>query len=59
MFITNVGKMKASFAATILPVNGKKYEVDKQELEVGQTAVIDIKKLRDNRVPDWREIDCR
>jgi hypothetical protein len=52
VFVTNVGKSRASIGAKILPVNGPEYFIDTKYLEVGETAVFDIRKLRDERVPD-------
>jgi hypothetical protein len=52
IFVTNVGKSRASIGAKILPANGPEYFIDTRYLEVGETAVFDIRKLRDEQVPD-------
>jgi len=52
IFVTNVGKSRASIGAKILPVSGPEYFIDTKYLEVGETAVFDIRKLRDEQVPD-------
>lgn len=52
VFVTNVGKVKAAIMATIQPVGGRDYEMQTQYLNVGETAVFDIKHLRDAGIPD-------
>jgi hypothetical protein len=52
IFVTNVGKSRASIGAKILPIKGPEYFIDTKYLEVGETAVFDIRKLRDEQFPD-------
>lgn len=49
--ITNVGNETAQFGATIR-YNGGQYTLQPRELNVGQTAVFDIKRIRDEQRPD-------
>jgi hypothetical protein len=49
--ITNVGNETAQFGATIR-YNGGQYTLQPRALNVGQTAVFDIKKIRDEQRPD-------
>jgi hypothetical protein len=52
IFITNVGKVRAAIGATIRPENDSEYFIDTRYLEVGETAIFDIRKIRDERIPD-------
>ena len=52
VFITNVGKVRAAIGAEIRPTVGKGYVIDTRYLEVGETAIFDLKELRDSQVPD-------
>jgi hypothetical protein len=56
IYITNVGKMRAVFGGQILPVDGQPYLIDSHYLDVGETAVFDIRKIRDEQTPDRRGI---
>jgi hypothetical protein len=56
IFVTNVGKSRASIGAKILPANGPEYFIDTKYLEVGETAVFDIRKLRDEQIPDSKDV---
>jgi len=49
--ITNVGNSSAKFAVTIKYEDGK-YLLNPQELEVGETAAFDLRKIRDEQIPD-------
>jgi hypothetical protein len=51
--ITNVGKLKAQFLVKIY-FEGGTYTPTTQELEVGETATFDLRKIRDERIPDER-----
>ena len=51
--ITNVGNQTARFSVKIY-FDGGTYTPKPQELTVGQTASYDIRKLRDQRIPDER-----
>jgi murein DD-endopeptidase MepM/ murein hydrolase activator NlpD len=52
VFITNVGKVRAAFGGSIRPENGPEYFIDTHYLEVGETAIFDIRRLRDEQTPD-------
>jgi len=56
IFVTNVGKSRASIGAKILPVAGPEYFIDTKYLEVGETTVFDIRKLRDEQIPDSKGV---
>jgi hypothetical protein len=49
--ITNTGEKPAKFAASISEKHGQ-YLLEEQELAVGETAVFNIKKIRDEQIPD-------
>jgi hypothetical protein len=51
--ITNVGQGSADFSAHIFYPGGR-YDFTVQKLAVGETAVFDLRKLRDEQVPDRR-----
>jgi len=48
--ITNVGDEPAQFVATI-NYQQEHYDLDPQELAVGETVVFDVKQIRDERIP--------
>ena len=52
IYITNVGKVRAAFGGHILPANGPSYFVDSHYLNVGETAMFDIRAIRDQQTPD-------
>jgi hypothetical protein len=51
IFITNVGSETAQFGATIR-YNGGQYTLQPRTLNVGETAVFDIKRIRAEQIPD-------
>lgn len=52
VYITNVGRIRGAFAAVIRPEGGDEYSVDTHYLDVGETAVLDLRKIRDEQIPD-------
>jgi murein DD-endopeptidase MepM/ murein hydrolase activator NlpD len=52
VFITNVGKVRAAIGGSIRPKDGPQYLIDTRYLEVGETAVFDIRRIRDEQIPD-------
>jgi murein DD-endopeptidase MepM/ murein hydrolase activator NlpD len=52
IYITNVGKIRAAFGGAIRPKGGPEYFIDTHYLEVGETAVLDIRRLRDEQIAD-------
>jgi hypothetical protein len=56
VYITNVGKVRAAMGGYIHPTAGKDYWIDTRYLEVGETAVFDLRDLRDQQTPDPRGV---
>jgi hypothetical protein len=54
VFITNVGKVRAAFGGSIRPDHGPDYFIDTHYLEVGETAIFDVRQIRDQQTPDSR-----
>src|SRR5258707_5130662 len=50
--ITNIGRSRAAILAIIRPSGGKDYKFDPRYLEAGETAVFDIRQIRDQQIPD-------
>jgi hypothetical protein len=51
--ITNVGKAPAEFIAQINYPGGP-YVFNIRTLSLGETAIIDFRKIRDEQIPDWK-----
>lgn len=49
--ITNTGNEKTRFVSSIY-FDGKKYVLEPRELEAGETALFDLRKIRDEQLPD-------
>jgi hypothetical protein len=47
VYITNAGKVRAAMGGYIRPVTGKAYWIDTRYLEVGETALFDLREIRD------------
>ncbi len=56
IYITNAGTVRAAFGGHILPANGPSYFVDSHYLDPGESAVFDIRQLRDEQIPDPRGV---
>ena len=56
IYITNVGKVRAAIGAQIYPIDGPVYLIASKYLDVGETAIFDIRKLRDEEIPDPKGI---
>jgi hypothetical protein len=52
LYITNVGKVRAAFGGHIVPAEGPSYLIDSHYLDVGETAVFDLRQIRDQQIPD-------
>lgn len=56
IYLTNVGKVRAAVGGRILPVGGPAYFIDSHYLDVGETALFDLRQIRDEQTPDPRGI---
>lgn len=50
--ITNIGKSRAAIAGFVRPNGEKEYKLDTKYLEAGESAVFDIRQIRDEQIPD-------
>jgi len=56
VLVTNIGGSRAAIAGFIRPSGGKDYKIDTRYLESGETAVFDIRQMRDEQVADSKGI---
>jgi hypothetical protein len=54
--ITNIGRSRAAVAGFIRPDIGKDYKIDTKYLEMGETAIFEMRQIRDQQVPDRKGI---
>jgi hypothetical protein len=50
--ITNIAASRAAIAGFIRPSGGKDYKINTRYIESGETAVFDIRQIRDQQIPD-------